>query len=597
MLLLYGAPPTETVAGQVRGRAERARHPQAGREHGKADHDHAPARNRHSTPHLPPAFTLEPWTTLPSFPRTVDSDRLPGRPTVRRAVWCPADWDHSVAPDPGARDPSRVRTLPDGELTLLFTDIDGSTRLVQKYGDGYPDVLAEHRRCPQTGVRAPRRRGGRHPGRCLFRRVPTSRRRGAAGRGGATTGLPAARCACAWGCAPGTPLRTAEGYAGIHVHRAARIAAAGHGGPRAALEVVGRRGRRAVRAARSGRAPAQGSSGARVDLPGSGARAGVRLSAAAQPQQHQPAHTRAAVGGPRARAGRVGERDPVGSKQGGHADRRRRHGEDEASRAGRIGAGRALPQRRAVRGTRAAHRRQACDSGDRADSGCEESPGEPLLETLAAHLEMRRMLLILDHLEYVIDAAADVAGLSAGPAGLRPSRPAASRCASIQRRSSHSRRSRRPTRSSSLPTGPGWSIPISRRTLRPPRSAGCWTGCPSPSSWPPPGSGCCRRRPCWSDSNGVYRCSARAPATSPTGNGRSRPQSTGAMACCPRSSRSCFETWRCLQAVARWKRRRPCAPPTPMCWRRWCRSTWCFDGGTWRACAVPDAGDRARVRE
>jgi beta-glucuronidase len=72
--------------------------------------------------------------------------------------------------------------------------------------------------------------------------------------------------------------------------------------------------------------------------------------------------------------------------------------------------------------------------------------------------------------------------------------------------------------------------------------------------WRPGGSGCCRRRPCWSDSNGVYRCSAQAPATSPTGNGRSRPRSTGAMACCPRPSRSCFEAWRCSPAVARWKR-------------------------------------------
>jgi class 3 adenylate cyclase len=36
--------------------------------------------------------------------------------------------------------------LPTGTVTFLFTDIEGSTRLLQELGDGYADVLAEHRR-------------------------------------------------------------------------------------------------------------------------------------------------------------------------------------------------------------------------------------------------------------------------------------------------------------------------------------------------------------------------------------------------------------------------------------------------------------------
>ena len=43
----------------------------------------------------------------------------------------------------------RVRSdvsLPQGTVTFLFTDIEGSTRLLQKLGDQYPNVLAEHRR-------------------------------------------------------------------------------------------------------------------------------------------------------------------------------------------------------------------------------------------------------------------------------------------------------------------------------------------------------------------------------------------------------------------------------------------------------------------
>ena len=36
--------------------------------------------------------------------------------------------------------------LPKGTVTFLFTDIEGSTRLLQELGGGYADVLAEHHR-------------------------------------------------------------------------------------------------------------------------------------------------------------------------------------------------------------------------------------------------------------------------------------------------------------------------------------------------------------------------------------------------------------------------------------------------------------------
>jgi class 3 adenylate cyclase len=39
-----------------------------------------------------------------------------------------------------------VRELPTGTVTFLFTDIEGSTKLLQELGDGYADVLANHRR-------------------------------------------------------------------------------------------------------------------------------------------------------------------------------------------------------------------------------------------------------------------------------------------------------------------------------------------------------------------------------------------------------------------------------------------------------------------
>ena len=36
--------------------------------------------------------------------------------------------------------------LPAGRVTFLFTDIEGSTRLLHALGDRYAQVLAEHRR-------------------------------------------------------------------------------------------------------------------------------------------------------------------------------------------------------------------------------------------------------------------------------------------------------------------------------------------------------------------------------------------------------------------------------------------------------------------
>ena len=40
----------------------------------------------------------------------------------------------------------RSRELPSGTVTFLFTDIEGSTRLLDELGDAYAEALAEHRR-------------------------------------------------------------------------------------------------------------------------------------------------------------------------------------------------------------------------------------------------------------------------------------------------------------------------------------------------------------------------------------------------------------------------------------------------------------------
>jgi class 3 adenylate cyclase len=46
-----------------------------------------------------------------------------------------------------------VQGWPTGTVSFLFTDIEGSTRLVQELGDGYAEVLLEHRRHLRGAVR------------------------------------------------------------------------------------------------------------------------------------------------------------------------------------------------------------------------------------------------------------------------------------------------------------------------------------------------------------------------------------------------------------------------------------------------------------
>src|SRR5262245_49943088 len=42
--------------------------------------------------------------------------------------------------------------LPSGTVTFLFTDIECSTQLLQELGDGYRDVLEDHRRVVRDAV-------------------------------------------------------------------------------------------------------------------------------------------------------------------------------------------------------------------------------------------------------------------------------------------------------------------------------------------------------------------------------------------------------------------------------------------------------------
>ena len=122
-------------------------------------------------------------------------------------------------------------------VTLLFTDIEGSTGLAQTLGDRYPATLEQHRRTVREAVAANHGeeidcRGDEFsiafgdPARAVEAARTIQR---------AHTDTVRVRI----GIHTGEPLRIDDGYVGVDVHRAARICAAGHGGQVLVSETTG----------------------------------------------------------------------------------------------------------------------------------------------------------------------------------------------------------------------------------------------------------------------------------------------------------------------------------------------------------------------
>ncbi|HEU0304830.1 MAG TPA: adenylate/guanylate cyclase domain-containing protein [Gaiellaceae bacterium] len=120
--------------------------------------------------------------------------------------------------------------LPSGEVTLLFTDVEGSTRLLRALGaEAYAEALAEHRRAIRAACAAHEGAEVDTQGDAFFLAFPTASGALAAAEA-FTAALSAGPIRVRAGVHTGTPLLAEEGYVGEDVHRAARIAAAGHGG-------------------------------------------------------------------------------------------------------------------------------------------------------------------------------------------------------------------------------------------------------------------------------------------------------------------------------------------------------------------------------
>ena len=122
------------------------------------------------------------------------------------------------------------RELPTGTVTFLFTDVEGSTRLLQELGaEGYAAALAEHRRVVREAFLAEQGVEVDTQGDAFFVAFPTAP--GALRAVEAIlAGLKGARISLRMGLHTGTPFVAEEGYVGVDVNRAARIAGVGHGG-------------------------------------------------------------------------------------------------------------------------------------------------------------------------------------------------------------------------------------------------------------------------------------------------------------------------------------------------------------------------------
>jgi class 3 adenylate cyclase len=130
---------------------------------------------------------------------------------------------------------ARMHALPSGTVTFAFTDIEGSTELLKQLGEGYGEVLAEHRRivretfAPANGVEIDTQ------GDAFFFAFPRARdavegavevQRAHASNEWPEGSLVRVRI----GLHTGEPALGEQGYLGLDVVRAARICMAARGG-------------------------------------------------------------------------------------------------------------------------------------------------------------------------------------------------------------------------------------------------------------------------------------------------------------------------------------------------------------------------------
>jgi predicted ATPase/class 3 adenylate cyclase len=120
--------------------------------------------------------------------------------------------------------------LPSGTVTFLFTDIEGSTRLLQELGgEAYAEALVEHQAIVRHALASHRGVEVDTQGDAFFC-VFASARDAVACAGEAQDQLARTPIRVRMGLHSGEALVADDRYVGLAVHRAARVAAAAHGG-------------------------------------------------------------------------------------------------------------------------------------------------------------------------------------------------------------------------------------------------------------------------------------------------------------------------------------------------------------------------------
>jgi predicted ATPase/class 3 adenylate cyclase len=316
---------------------------------------------------------------------------------------------------------------PSGTVTLLFSDIEGSTRLLRQLGsDAYAELLAEHGRLLDEAFG---RHGGFHVGTegdSVFAAF-SSADDAAAAAGDAQRALARHRwpddveLRARMGLHSGEPRLVGRTYVGLDVHQAARVMAAGHGGQVLLSETT--------RAALDERFQVRDLGEHRLkDL--SGHQRLYQLLVEMLAAEFPPLNTldnRATnlPAQPNAFIGRARELDEIGELLP----------RDDVRLLTLTGTGGAGKTRLALQV--AASVIDAFDNGVFAvplssvrdwelvvptiatTLGLHEQSGETVLETLTEFLRDRRMLLVLDNLEQVTPVAPVLAGLLAAAPGLK----------------------------------------------------------------------------------------------------------------------------------------------------------------------------------
>ncbi len=128
-----------------------------------------------------------------------------------------------------------MRELPTGTVTLLFSDIQGSTALLRRLGEHYGEALSAQRSLMRTAISDSHGREMGTEGDSFYVVFES-----AADAVECSLAAQRALAAHRWpdgvavrvrmGMHSGEPAQHEDGYVGIDVHRAARIAAAAHGG-------------------------------------------------------------------------------------------------------------------------------------------------------------------------------------------------------------------------------------------------------------------------------------------------------------------------------------------------------------------------------